>query len=106
MEQSVVEMPKAEYFEQALRRELGEERARDVIRKAGERYRSLYAERKQYDNRMLRKHLDRGLLATFLVWRGLAPLLLRRVVSLRRLRLVGLDVWLALFAFQPVVLVL
>jgi len=62
MEQSVVEMPKAEYFEQALRRELGEARAQDVIRKAGERYRSLYAEREQYANRTLRKHLEERLL--------------------------------------------
>ena len=62
MNQSVVEMPKTAEFEQARARELDGAKAREIVKKAADRYSDLYAGRKRYDNRALRQHLAEGIL--------------------------------------------
>jgi hypothetical protein len=62
MDQSVAELPKAELLESALARELGGVKASEIVRRAADRYGDLYAERKQYENRALRQHLEGNIL--------------------------------------------
>ncbi|NIV39634.1 MAG: hypothetical protein GWN58_62565, partial [Anaerolineae bacterium] len=62
MNQSSMKLPKAEMLERALARELGGGKAGEVVRKASDRYDDLYAERKQYENRALRQHLEGNIL--------------------------------------------
>jgi hypothetical protein len=62
MTQAVIDMPLAETFTRALGRELDKDKAHQIVSKAGERYNDLYAERKRYDNRALRQHLEGNIL--------------------------------------------
>jgi hypothetical protein len=62
LSQSSHEMPGAAAFERALRRELDEARAREIVHRARERYGVLYAERERYSNRALRQHLEENIL--------------------------------------------
>ena len=62
MKQSVVDMPNAKTFERGLCSELDEAQAREIMRKARERYGDLYAERKRYSNRALRQHMEKSIL--------------------------------------------
>jgi hypothetical protein len=62
MTRSLVELPMAGAFENALSNELDGARAGEIVLKAGERYNDLYAERKRYDNRALAKHLEESIL--------------------------------------------
>jgi hypothetical protein len=62
MTQAVIDVPLAETFTRALGRELDKDKAHQIVSKAGERYNDLYAERKRYDNRALRQHLEGNIL--------------------------------------------
>lgn len=62
MRESSVELPHAVVFESALCDKLGEARARETIQKTQHRYQALFAERKQYSERALRKHLEENIL--------------------------------------------
>lgn len=62
MAQSAVEMPLTQVFQRALGRELGEQKAREILQAAAERHEDLYAERKQYGIRALRNHLEQNIL--------------------------------------------
>ena len=62
LKQFNVEMPNAEAFERALCRALDEAKAREILQKARKRYGDLYAERKRYANRALRRHLEGNIL--------------------------------------------
>jgi hypothetical protein len=62
MNQSSTKLPGAAEYERALARELDRAKASDLVRRATDRYHDLYAERKQYENRALRRHLAEGIL--------------------------------------------
>ena len=67
MNQSSMKLPKASEFERALARELDEAKAnepdgataREIVRRAADRYNDLHAERKRYENRALEHHFLR-----------------------------------------------
>ena len=62
MVQSSARFPKQAEYERALARELDAAQAREVVATAADRYNALYSERKHYDNRALRQHLEEGIL--------------------------------------------
>ncbi len=71
LKQSVTEMPNAAAFGRALRSEVDETRAREILQKAEERYGVLYAERERYSNRALRQHLEKNILPGVALYQAL-----------------------------------
>ena len=71
MNQTSLKLPKAEILERALARELGGAKAREIVQDAADRYDDLYAERKKYENRALRQHLEENILPGIALYQAL-----------------------------------
>jgi hypothetical protein len=71
MTQPIIEMPSAELFARALAAELGEAKAAQIVQAAGRRYDDLYAGRRHYANRALRKHLSENILPGIALYQAL-----------------------------------
>ena len=71
MDKHVSNMPHAKAFERGLTSQLGEDRAREIVAHAGERYDDLYARREHYEHGSLRQHLEGGILPGVALYRTL-----------------------------------